>query len=157
MKEEKLFETMADINENYVADAHKNPNKKRAISWMRWVAVAACLCVVIVGAIAIPKTKAPVQTPDGVVSATTTLYNDSKYIALLTPEALKEVGWPDTISEDVIGVHVAYLELSGEITDYVETEKETDIELYTCTVETTKEVYILRDGDAYWPVAKIED
>lgn len=28
MKEEKLFETMADINENYVADAHKKPNKK---------------------------------------------------------------------------------------------------------------------------------
>ena len=157
MKEEKLFETMADINEIYVADAHKKPNKKRAISWMRQVAVAACLCVVIVGAIAIPKTKAPVQAPDGVVSATTTLYNDSKYIALVTSEALKEVGLPETISEDVIGVHVAYLELSGEITDYVETEKETDIELYTCTVETTKEVYILRDGDAYWPVAKIED
>lgn len=52
MKGEKLFEAMADIDENYVADAHKKTNKKRRNFRMRWVAVAACLCLAVLGSIA---------------------------------------------------------------------------------------------------------
>ncbi len=53
MKEEKLFETMEDINESYVADAHKKTNKKRVNFRMKWVAVAACLCLAVLGSFAV--------------------------------------------------------------------------------------------------------
>ena len=53
MKEEKLFEIMADINDNYIADAHKNTTMTRKGAWLRWVSVAACLCVVVIGIITI--------------------------------------------------------------------------------------------------------
>ena len=107
-------------------------------------------------AITMSKPNSPVQTAGSALAGTTTIYNDTTYVTLVTADELAEVGLPETITDDIIGKHVAYLELSGDVADYIETEEETDIELYTCTAETTREVYILHDGDAYWPVAKIE-
>lgn len=48
MRAEKLFETMADINENYVDAAHKKKDKKHF--WIRWIAAvaAACLCIIVI-------------------------------------------------------------------------------------------------------------
>lgn len=45
MTDEKIFEAMADIDEKYISDAHDNKNNKAKISWIKWTAVAACLCV----------------------------------------------------------------------------------------------------------------
>lgn len=57
MNEEKLFEIMADIDDKYVAEAHKDPGKSRRHSWIGWAAAAACLCLAAaVVILAIPKT-----------------------------------------------------------------------------------------------------
>ena len=155
MKSNDLLDMIGNVDDGIIVEAKKR--KRPAVpGWTKWIAIAACLCVVMIGAIAITRPKAPIQT-DGPASATITFYNNAKYIALIMPEEKQEVGLPETITEDIIGEHVAYLELSGEIADYIEADKETDIELYTCKVETTKEVYILRDGNSYWPIAKIDD
>lgn len=47
MKEEKLLETMADIEEKYIIEARTENTKKKPPVWMKWVATAACLCLVI--------------------------------------------------------------------------------------------------------------
>lgn len=49
MKKEDLFETINDIDEKYVkmTDTYK-PKKKTAV-WLKWVATAACLCLVVSG------------------------------------------------------------------------------------------------------------
>ena len=167
MKANDLLDMIGNTDDGIIEEAKKR--KKPAVArWTKWVAVAACLCVVILGVITIPKLKVPTQSEnpvqsdnpvqdDSPASATIIFYNNTKYISLIMPEDIQNVGLPETITEDIIGEHVAYLELSGEIADYVETDKETDIELYICNIETNKEVYILRDGDAYWPIAKIEE
>lgn len=47
MKKEKLYETIGDIDENYISEAHETIKKTRPI-WYKWGAVAACLLVVLV-------------------------------------------------------------------------------------------------------------
>ena len=50
MKKEQLYEVLGDINENYINDAHKTAKKKSRTVWTKWAAMAACLCLVVVGA-----------------------------------------------------------------------------------------------------------
>ena len=54
MKKEQLYEVLGDINENYVNDAHKTAKKKSRTVWTKWAAMAACLCLVVVGAFIAP-------------------------------------------------------------------------------------------------------
>lgn len=153
---------MNDIDEKYITEAI-TPNKKtNPNKWMKWVAMAACLCIVI-GAVAVNRINTPsnVTTPNvgeesSPASGTITLYNNARYIALVTPDTLLAAGLPEKITEDVIGEHLAYLKLDGDVADYVETNETTDIELYECLVETPEEILILRDGDNCWPVQKLD-
>ena len=46
MKKEQLYEVLGDINENYINDAHKTAKKKIRAVWVKWAAMAACLCLV---------------------------------------------------------------------------------------------------------------
>lgn len=46
MKKEKLYETIGDINENYVNEAHMTAKKSRP-GWLKWGAMAACLALVV--------------------------------------------------------------------------------------------------------------
>jgi len=47
MKEEKIFEAMGDINENYITEAHGEAQKKKQVSWAKWIAVAAALLLAV--------------------------------------------------------------------------------------------------------------
>lgn len=51
MKEEKIFESIADIDEKYVAEARTKAAKKKRPVWVRWAAMAACLCLIVGGII----------------------------------------------------------------------------------------------------------
>ena len=74
MKKEQLYEVLGDINENYVNDAHMTAKKSAYPIWLKWVAMAACLCLVVSGAFVLPrlqnnKNVLLVNTVDGVASA----------------------------------------------------------------------------------------
>ena len=55
MKSKDIYKNMSAIKEKYIEEAspmEKNTNKK---AWTRWVAMAACLCLIIAaGAFALP-------------------------------------------------------------------------------------------------------
>lgn len=51
MKKEQLYETLGDINENYIHEAHIT--KKRSTVWLKWGAIAACLCLMLIGVLVI--------------------------------------------------------------------------------------------------------
>ena len=72
MKKEKLYETIGDINENYVNEAHMTAKKSRP-GWLRWGAMAACLAlVVMVATVAMPTMFNNTDTPS-------TVGTESKY------------------------------------------------------------------------------
>ena len=156
MKNKRLLNLIGDVDDKFIEEAASATQNPRH-GWVKWAALAACLCLILVGAFAFGKDKAPVLTPnDSAASGVATLYNDKIYIALISPEECKAVGLPETVTEDVIGEHLAFMKLDGGVADYVEAIEETDIELYACTVNTTREVLILRDGEAFWPIVRIE-
>lgn len=47
MKKEQLYEALGDINENYVNEAHLTAKKTARPIWLKWAAMAACLCLVL--------------------------------------------------------------------------------------------------------------
>ena len=53
MKKEKLYEVLGEIDDNYINDAHLTTKKKSRPVWIKWGAMAACLCLVLVGGILI--------------------------------------------------------------------------------------------------------
>ena len=50
MKKEKFCELLSDINEKYVLEARTDRRAAKRSIWIRWSAVAACLCLIMVGA-----------------------------------------------------------------------------------------------------------
>ena len=50
MKKEKFCELLSDINEKYVLEARTDRRTAKQPMWIRWGAVAACLCLIMVGA-----------------------------------------------------------------------------------------------------------
>lgn len=48
MKKEELYETLGNMDERFINEAETVHLKKRRPVWMKWVAAAACLCIVIV-------------------------------------------------------------------------------------------------------------
>lgn len=55
MKEEKIFESIANIDEKFIAEAGTNTRKKTRTVWIRWAAAAACICLLAGAAIAVLK------------------------------------------------------------------------------------------------------
>lgn len=48
MKKEKLYEAIGEIDDNYINDAHLTTKKKKSRpAWIKWGAMAACLCLVV--------------------------------------------------------------------------------------------------------------
>ena len=47
MKKEKLYEAIGEIDDNYINDAHLTTKKKSRPAWIKWGAIAACLCLVV--------------------------------------------------------------------------------------------------------------
>ena len=62
MKKEQLYESIGDISENYINDAHRTVKKWARPNFVKWSAVAACLCLVIAAAVAFY----PIQGPQDV-------------------------------------------------------------------------------------------
>lgn len=52
MKKEQLYEAIGGINDEYIIDAHMTAKKSRPI-WLKWGAMVACLCLIVVGVFSI--------------------------------------------------------------------------------------------------------
>ena len=64
MKKEELFNIIGEVDEQKVASAGMAMSKKKSRpAWVKWGAMAACLCLVVVGAFTIPNLQN--ETPHG--------------------------------------------------------------------------------------------
>lgn len=65
----KLFDSITNISDDLIEsaqDIHGKARRKRK-AWIKWGAVAACLCIAVVGAVIWQKTAAPEKTDSGTV------------------------------------------------------------------------------------------
>lgn len=154
MKEEKIFELIADIDEMYVAEARAKSAKKKQPVWIKWVVTAACFALVV--ATGSPLINNFVQRFDKDTTDLILLIEyDNAYYEVIenNPEFLERKGIKTDISNDVAGSHITYLKKEkpeAEYSDYIVSVEETDIELLEYAPVNQKAVRILRDGDKYY-------
>ena len=158
MKEKRILNTLEKVDEKYIEDAAPAKQKYKKTAWVRWIAVAACLCLAV--GIAVPrlidvfqnKGGDPSQTydgPDSLVQEIAALeFNGAYYEATDIPEALERYGLPTVITENMAGKHLSYLEPNSSA-GYKESATETDIELLEYAPASCRGVYVIRDGSKY--------
>ena len=158
MKNYELLDAVGGIDAYYVNAADQPAGKKRNGRAIRWIAVAACMCLAV--GIVIPqltnifqnKGGSDQQTydgPDSLVQDISNLeFNGAYYEATDIPEVLERFGLPTVITENMTGGHLGYLQPDGGA-GYKESAVETDIELMQYAPASCRGVYIIRDGNKY--------
>ena len=68
MTNEKLYELLGDINEKHVKEAREYRKAKKPV-WLKWCAVAACLCLVLVGTFVMKPDNGSYTGDDAIVSS----------------------------------------------------------------------------------------
>ena len=155
MTTKEFSHALGDVSDKYVNESIRYTATKKKTAWVKWGAMAACLCLVV--SIVIPilhhKGGHDTQNPfDGSVESLALLYfNGALYECCDNPQVLKRLGLQGEITEETAGDHVANIELGG-IVDYQTTASQTDKELFQYAPAPSRAAYVLRDGDNYMAV-----
>ena len=158
MKNYELLEAVGGIDPQYINTADQPAGRKRNGRIIRWIAVAACMCLAV--GIVIPQLTNIFQNKGGsdhqiyegsdylVQDISILEFNGACYEAIDIPEVLERFGLPTVITEDMAGEHLGYLQSDGGA-GYKESAVETDIELMQYAPASCRGVYIIRDGNKY--------
>lgn len=155
MNRKDLYNGFNEVDDDILERSEMNAKKSKRPAWIKWGAMAACLCLVIGIAIPVlhpkggPDTQGPYDSP--VESIALLYFNGVLYECCDNPQALERLGLPSEITAEMAGDHVAYIELGGSV-DYQETVSQTDKELFQYAPAPSRAVYVLRDGDNYMAV-----
>lgn len=152
MNRKDLYNGFNEVDDYILERSETASRSKKKPVWLKWGAIAACLCLVVSIAIPVlhPKGGPDTQDPyDNPVESMALLYlNGALYECFDDPQALKRLGLQSEITDKTAGEHVANIELGG-IVDYQETVSQTDKELFQYAPAPSRAVYVLRDGDNY--------
>lgn len=105
MNAKKFSDAMSELDTKYVDEALNYKKKAKKPGWIKWGAMAACLCLVVVCAITSYNTENTFDYPE------TMIYNNAEYVVCGEGEAaiLENCGLPVEISADLAGEHICYL------------------------------------------------
>ena len=155
MNRKDLYQSMNQIDDDILERSEVRKKKKSSV-WMKWGAMAACLCLLV--GVLVPlanslfNAKGGSGFQDDLLGDTALLYfQGALYECCYTKEGLKRVGLPSEITKDMAGEHVAYLKM-GDVGGYQETTEITNMELFQYAPAPTRAVYVLRDGESYMAV-----
>ena len=105
MKKEAFCEVLGDINENYVKEARAGRKAKKP-SWMKWGAMAACLCLLVAGGVVFTANSGNVtpdpdlvQIPNPIITVTS-VEEMENYLDFDVPVLDKEVESYSVLIED---------------------------------------------------------
>lgn len=155
MNRDNMIDALAGIDDDLIQTVDALRTKKRRPVWLKWGALAACLCLLVTIAVPVIRYKGgfSIQGPDDDIVGQMALlyYQGALYECCTNPQALEQLGLPAEITPDLAGAHVANIELGGNL-DYQECVEQTDKELLEYAPAPSRAVYILRDGDTYMAV-----
>jgi len=165
MKNEKLYDAISDIREEFIEEAENYKFKKNIVPRLiKWGSMAACFCFVMLGASlvmsgAFAKKDAasdgndgsarptPTSTPtDGLL--TVLAYNGALFNVSNNLADLKAAGIPDKMTSEDCGASLGNLIKTEK--GYEATLNHTNIELYKyAPAFSNSAVYVIRDGEEY--------
>ena len=149
MSKDKVIDSLTGIEDEMIQTVEALRSKKRRPVWIKWGAIAACLCLVVSIAIPVLHHKGGPESQDPVHAIAALEYNGKFYEAVDIPEVLEKYGLPSKITADMAGEHLSYLKSDGGV-GYECTASQTDIELYQYAPSVCDGVYVLRDGDTWY-------
>lgn len=121
MKKEQLFDIIGEVEEQKILEANKDVSKKKKVqkAWLKWSALAACLCIVTVSIIGISTKKQPliVELSNGdevIFSTNTELYTYSLDIAIADSRDLSEAEANAIFGNTDIEAYISFEEGSNE-------------------------------------------
>ncbi len=144
----KLAKAMQNIDDDLISGASEYKRTNKRSSRLKWLATAACLCLIVIGAFI-----ASDITDNSHDYAVSVIYNDAEYIVCGEGEAeiLKECGLPVEITENLAGEHLGYFKRSEKDTYYADGNKGNDsAELFEYAPQPNENVYILCIDGAYY-------
>jgi len=171
MKNEKLYDAISDIREEFIEEAENYKFKKRiAPRLVKWGSMAACFCLVMLGAglamsgafaqkgmksdgynggsVGPTATSAPGDNLSGSGLLKVLAYNGALYNVSNNLADLNAAGIPDIISPEDCGISLGNLKKTPK--GYEETTQSTDIELFKyAPAYSNTAVYVIRDGEDY--------
>ena len=170
MKNEKLYNAISDIREEFIEEAETYKFKRNLLPGLvKWGSMAACFCLVLFGASlamsgAFIKKGAVMDSESSLTKPTPTFvpgenqevnglltvlaYNGALYNVSNNLADLNAAGIPDKITPEDCGVSLGNLIKTPK--GYEETVRETDIELYKyAPAYSNTAVYVIRDGKDY--------
>ena len=152
MNRKDLYNAFNEVDDDILERSETASRSKKKPVWLKWGAIAACLCLVVSIAIPVLHHKGGPGSQDSIddfpAVAALLYFNGVLYECCDIPQALERLGLPSDITPEMAGEHVANIELGG-IVDYQETVSQTDKELFQYAPAPSRAVYVLRDGDNY--------
>ena len=151
MKNEKMLHAIGQIDDELIYGAVNDVKAKQTkkLGWHKWAAMAACLCLVVVGALVAPNLNE--GTHDYVETVT---YNDSVYVICGSGEAaiLEKCGLPTELSESLAGDYLGELQRNDEReNNYVIGDaKGENIQIYEYGPFPNNNVYVLCINGEYY-------
>lgn len=149
MSKDKVIDSLTGIDDDVIETVEALRSKRRRPIWIKWGALAACLCLLIAIAIPVLNYKGGPDSQDSAQSIAALEYNGKFYEAVNIPEVLEKFGLPSEITANMAGEHLEYLKSDGGA-GYECTASQTDIELYQYAPSVCDGVLVLRDGDTWY-------
>lgn len=147
MSSETLLLAVGEIRDDYIHDAE---TAKKTMNWTRWLAAAACLCLMILAALPLLRGKGQQGTDAPAQEINAFAFCGAYYEYTDVPAVLEKYGLPGTLTEAQLGQRIGFLERDG--TTYRPCVEQTDAALYTYAPCPCPGVMILRDGEKLYGV-----
>jgi hypothetical protein len=148
MNSKKFSEAMGEVNDKYYEEAANYQPKRKKNSWVKWGAMAACVCLIV--AVAIPlvnltQDKSPLDDIQRIE------FNNAYYEVCEDNVILKRLGLHNNITEADARERITYLtkKTSAEKSEYIATEEKTNIILYAYAAAPCEAVYVICDNGEY--------
>lgn len=154
MNAKKFSAALGEVDDKYITNAINYKANRKKNSWIKWVAAAVCLALIVT--VGIPLVSDPYKTPDehSMIDSVLMIKYENAYYEVIEdyPNALERRGIITEITPEVAGERIVYLKKENENarSDYIISETETDIELFEYILAPHKAVRILRDGNKYF-------
>ena len=152
MNRKDLYNGFNEVDDDILERSETVSKSKKKPMWLKWGAIAACLCLVVSIAIPVLHHKGGPNSDDPLQGDAAPFFHNGCYCETVDdPEILKKYGLPRKITADMAGDHVAYIEINYDegFVSFEATPVKTDMELYVYAPAPSSGVYVYREGDTY--------
>ena len=116
MNSKKFSEAMSELDSKYVDEAINYKKKAQKPHWVKWGAVAACLCLIAVAVIIVPSMPNPQESDDG---GGGTIVGDDQIILQTVPVLFAEQNVIDAIKQDMTAQNIeSWVEAENATLDF---------------------------------------